>query len=80
MDGNTGGFAGGVESWDDFLVTILVDGEDFAGVFCRDTAHVVVDCWKDGDGFLGDVDAREDGCCFGDTGETFFEDFSGQVR
>jgi hypothetical protein len=34
---------------------------------------------EDGDGFFGDVDAGKDGGCFGDSGETFFEDFGGEV-
>jgi hypothetical protein len=37
-------------------------------------------CGENGDGFLGYVYAGENGCCFGNTGETFFEDFGGKMR
>jgi len=75
VDGDTGSFAASEEARDDFVIAAFVDGDDFAGVFRGDTAHVVVDGREDGDGLFADVNAREDGCGFGDSWETIVENF-----
>ena len=79
VDGDAGGFTGGEEAGNGFLVALLVDSEDLSGVAGGDTAHVVVDGGEDGDGGFGNVDTGEDGGGFRDTGETLVEDLGGEV-
>lgn len=80
VDGDTGSFTGGVETGHDLVVAVLVDGQDFTGVLGRDTTHVVVYGRQDGDRLLGNVDTGKDGGRLGDTGQSFVQDFGGQVR
>ena len=74
VDGDAGGFAAGEEAGDHFVGAGGVLGDDFARVFGGDAAHVVVDGGEDGDRLFADVDAGEDGGCFGDAWETLVED------
>ncbi len=75
MHGDAGSFAASEEAWDDFVIAAFVDGDDFAGVFGRDAAHIIVDGGEYGDRLFADVDAGEDGCGFGDSWKTVVENF-----
>ena len=70
VDGHASSFTASVETGDDLVVALSIDGEDLTGVPRGDTTHVVVDGGKDGDGFLSDVDTLEVPGGLGDTGET----------
>lgn len=39
VNGDAGGFASGVKSWNHFVNTVIINGKDLAGVFGRDTTH-----------------------------------------
>lgn len=41
VDRDTGGFTGSIKTGNDFVVALLVDGEDFTGVLGGNTAHAV---------------------------------------
>lgn len=41
VDRDTGGFTGGIKTGNDLVFALLVDGEDFTGVFGGDTTHAV---------------------------------------
>lgn len=80
VNGNTGSLSSGVESRNDDVVSVLVDGDGLSGPLGRDTSHVVVDGRKNGDGLLGHVDSREDGSGLRDSGKSLGEDGGGEMR
>lgn len=79
VHGNRSGFTSGVETRDDLVVAVLVDGDDLTSVAGRNTAHVVVNGGQDGDGLLGDIDTSEDGSGLRDTRQTLMENISGEM-
>lgn len=80
VDGHTSGLTGGVQTGNDLVVTVLINGQDLTSVLGGDTTHVVVDSGQDGDRLLGDINTRENSSSLGNTGETLVEDRGGQVR
>jgi hypothetical protein len=64
VDRNTSSFSASEETWNDLVIAGFVYSDDFASILCRNTAHVIMDSWEDGDGLFTDVDTGEDGGCF----------------
>merc|ERR1719357_144472 len=60
MDRARTNLSSGVESWNDLVVAVLVNGESLATVVGRDAAHVVVHSGDDRDGLPSDIHTGED--------------------
>ena len=60
MDRARAHLSSGVESWNDLVIAVLVNGESLATVVGRDAAHVVVHSGDDRDGLPGDIHTGED--------------------
>lgn len=80
VDGHTCGLTACEETWNNLVVALGVLSKDLTSVLGRDTTHVVVDGWQDGDWLLADVDTSEDGGGLRDTWKTVVEDLRWQVR
>eukprot|EP00123_Amoebidium_parasiticum_P009646 comp19618_c0_seq1/m.23132 comp19618_c0_seq1/g.23132 ORF comp19618_c0_seq1/g.23132 comp19618_c0_seq1/m.23132 type:complete len:521 (+) comp19618_c0_seq1:701-2263(+) len=78
VHGGGGTLAGGVQTRDNNVLTVLV-GDNLAEIVSGDTAHVVVHGGQHGDGLLGHINTGKDGGRLGDTGQTLVEDLSGQM-
>jgi hypothetical protein len=80
VDRDTGSFTGSVQTGNNLVVSVLINGQDLSSVLGGDTTHVVMDSGQNRDGLLGDIDTRENGSGLRDTGKTLVEDRGGQVR
>lgn len=79
VHGYAGSLTASKQTRNDLVIASLVNGKNLTSVFCRNTAHVVVDSRQDGDGLLADVNTSEDTGSLRDTRQTLSENISGQV-
>jgi hypothetical protein len=80
VNGDTGGLTSGVQPRNNSVLTVLIDGQYFAGILCGDAAHIVMDSGEDRDRILGNIDARKDGSRLRNAWKALVENGSWQVR
>jgi hypothetical protein len=79
VDRHTSGLTTSVQTRDNLVLTLLVNGKNLTSVSCRNTTHVVVDGRKNGNGLLADINTSEDTSGLRDTGQTLSKNLSGQM-
>jgi hypothetical protein len=67
------------QTWNNLVLTSLVNCEDLTSVLGWDATHVVVDGRENWDRLLADIDTGEDRCGLRDTWETLVKNLGGQM-
>jgi hypothetical protein len=79
VDRHTSGLTASVQTRDNLVLALLIDGKNLTSVSCRNTTHVVVDGGKNGNGLLADIDTSKNTSGLRDTGQTLGKNLSGEM-